>query len=69
MPIPTTTSFSQFTTSDSDDNVWFVEQQGNKLAMVKLTEVPVSISKNISQGMELKYTEIASPLMAMISAR
>ena len=65
VPIPTTTSFSQFTTTDSDDNVWFVEQQGNKLAMVKLTEVPVSIAKNTSQEMELKYTEIASPLMAM----
>jgi copper transport protein len=65
VPIPTATSFSQFTTTDNDDNVWFVEQQGNKLAMVKLTEVPISISKDSSQGIELKYTEIASPLIAM----
>ena len=65
IPIPTTTSFVQFTTVDSDNNVWFVEQQGNKLATLKLTEIPVSINRDISQGMELKYTEIASPLIAM----
>jgi copper transport protein len=66
IPVPTTTSFVQFMTSDGDDNVWFVEQQGNKLGMLKLTEVPVSVSQapNAEQ-IQLKYTEIASPLIAM----
>lgn len=65
IPIPTTTSFSQFTTADSDNNVWFVQQQGNKLAMLKLIEIPVFINKDTSQDIELKYTEIASPLIAV----
>ena len=66
IPIPTETSFAQFTTADGDDNVWFVEQRGNKLAMVKITEIPVvaPIAEPL-EGMELKYTEIASPLMAL----
>jgi len=65
-PIPTETSFAQFTTADNYGNVWFVEQQGNKLSMVKLTEIPVSslIDESV-QNMDLKYTEIASPLIAL----
>ena len=65
IPIPTTTSFVQFTTADNDSNIWFVEQQGNKLATIKLTEIPVFINEDRIQGIELKYTEIASPLIAM----
>lgn len=66
VPIPTATSFAQFSTSDDKDNVWFVEQQGNKLAMIKITEIPVTISQiPDSDGFQLKYTEIASPLIAM----
>lgn len=66
IPIPTTTSFAQFSTSDNKDNVWFVEQRGNKLALVKTTEIPATVSQ-ISNANEfkLKYTEIASPLIAM----
>ncbi|MDW7641963.1 MAG: copper resistance protein CopD, partial [Nitrosarchaeum sp.] len=66
IPIPTTTSFAQFSTSDNKDNVWFVEQRGNKLALVKTTEIPAAVSQ-ISNANEfkLKYTEIASPLIAM----
>ena len=66
IPIPTTTSFVQFLTSDDKDNVWFVEQQGNKLGMIKITEVPM-IASQIQSGdsFKLKYTEIASPLIAM----
>jgi len=64
--IPTETSFVQFTTTDSEDNVWFVEQQGNKLGMVKLTELPSTVSTaQADEGINLKYTEIASPLMAL----
>ena len=64
--IPTQTSFAQFTTSDGDGNVWFVEQRGNKLAMVKITEIPgiAQISAPI-EATDLKYTEIASPLIAL----
>ncbi len=66
VPIPTVTSFAQFTTADGNDNVWFVEQQGNKLAMVKITEVPsIAPTVETTQGINLKYTEIASPLIAL----
>ena len=66
IPIPTATSFAQFSTSDNKDNVWFVEQQGNKLAMIKTTEIPMTISQiPDADDFQLKYTEIASPLIAM----
>ncbi|QUC64722.1 CopD family protein [Nitrosopumilus sp. K4] len=66
IPIPTETSFAQFTTSDNDNNVWFVEQRGNKLGMIKLTEIPgVAQAAEQSQKIDLKYTEIASPLIAL----
>jgi len=64
--VPTETSFVQFMASDGNDNVWFVEQQSNKIGMVKITEIPVSISQvQESEGIEIKYTEIASPLIAL----
>ncbi|HSA76969.1 MAG TPA: copper resistance protein CopD, partial [Nitrosarchaeum sp.] len=64
--IPTVTSFVQFSTSDSNGNVWFVEQQGNKLSMVKTTEIPITIDELNDQGIfSLKYSEIVSPLIAM----
>jgi len=66
VPIPTSPSFSQFSTSDDKNNVWFVEQQGNKLAMVKITEIPKTISEiSNTDNFQLKYTEIVSPLVAM----
>ncbi len=64
--IPTVTSFVQFSTSDSKGNVWFVEQQGNKLSMVKTTEIPITINElNDQDNFSLKYSEIVSPLIAM----
>lgn len=65
IPIPTATSFVQFSTSDNKDNVWFVEQQGNKLAMIKTTEVPIASQIPDVGDFQLKYTEIASPLIAV----
>jgi copper transport protein len=66
VPVPTETSFIQFMTSDDKDNVWFVEQQGNKLGMVKITEVPLVASQiQTTESFELKYTELASPLIAI----
>ena len=67
IPIPTESSFVQFTTSDSQQNVWFVEQQANKLAMVKITELPPSpaLEPATAAAPDIKYTEIASPLIAM----
>ena len=62
VPIPTATPFVQFTTTDDKDNVWFVEQQGNKLAMITETELPIQTRQ--PEGQNLKYTEIASPLIA-----
>lgn len=65
IPVPTVSSFIQFMTSDGDDNVWFVEQQGNKIGTIKMTEIPVSPSQiQATDETELKYTEIASPLIA-----
>ena len=64
--IPTETSFTQFTTSDGDNNVWFVGQQSNKIGMVKIIEIPVNITQiQGSEDFQLKYTEIASPLIAL----
>jgi len=66
VPVLTNGSFVQFMTSDDKDNIWFVEQQGNKLGMVKTTEVPLLESnKQVTEKFELKYTEIASPLIAL----
>ncbi len=66
IPIPTETSFIQFMTSDRNDNIWFVEQQGNKLGTIKMTEMPAIASQiQTSNNVELKYTEIASPLIAL----
>jgi copper transport protein len=66
IPVPTETSFVQFMTSDGKDNVWFVEQQSNKLATIKITEIPFTTSQlQTTNNFELKYTEIASPLMAL----
>ncbi|KAF6246033.1 CopD family protein [Nitrosopumilus sp. b2] len=66
VPVPSETSFVQFMTSDGEDNVWFVEQQANKIGTVKMTEIPVISSQVQSlDKFELKYTELASPLIAL----
>jgi len=66
IPVPTETSFIQFMTSDGNDNVWFVEQQANKIGTIKITEIPVIASQiQTASDFELKYTEIASPLIAL----
>ncbi|MEJ2260256.1 MAG: CopD family protein [Nitrosopumilaceae archaeon] len=66
VPVPTETSWVQFMTTDNNENIWFVEQQGNKLGMLKITEVPVTASQiQTSDGYQIKYTELASPLIAM----
>ena len=66
VPIPTAGSFTQFMTSDDGDNVWFVEQQGNKIGTVKITEIPITAAQiQISPNVEIQYTELASPLIAM----
>jgi len=65
VPVPTESSFVQFMTSDGNENVWFVEQQSNKIGTVKITEIPVILSQTQNDNYELKYTEIASPLIAL----
>ena len=66
VPVPTETTFIQFMTSDGNDNVWFVEQQANKIGTIKMTEIPVIASQvQSSSDFELKYTELASPLIAL----
>ena len=66
IPIPTETSFIQFMTSDGNDNVWFVEQQASKIGTVKMTEMRVGITQiQESNNVEIKYTELASPLIAL----
>ena len=66
IPIPTQTSFVQFMTTDSDGNIWFVEQRGGKIGKIVITEVPsTGIISIDEQGFEPKYTEIASPLISL----
>ncbi|QDI89045.1 copper resistance protein CopD [Candidatus Nitrosopumilus sp. SW] len=66
IPVPSETSFIQFMTSDGENNVWFVEQQASKIGTIKMTEIPVIASQVQSSGeFELKYTELASPLIAL----
>ncbi|MEX0862012.1 SMP-30/gluconolactonase/LRE family protein [Nitrosopumilus sp.] len=66
IPVPTETTFIQFMESDGNDNVWFVEQQSNKIGTVKITEIPISITQvQESNNIEIKYTELASPLIAL----
>jgi len=66
IPVPTETSFIQFMTSDGNDNIWFVEQQSNKIGTIKMTEIPVSVTQvQESNDVEIKYTELASPLIAL----
>ena len=66
IPIPTEGSFIQFITSDKNGKIWFVEQESNKIGTVNIIEIPVDISqiKTIDSS-EIKYTEIASPLIAI----
>ena len=66
VPISTEGSFIQFMTSDKNGKVWFVEQEGNKIGTVNIIEIPVNVSqvKTIDSA-EIKYTEIASPLIAL----
>ena len=66
VPISTEGSFIQFMTSDKNGKVWFVEQEGNKLGTVNIVEIPVDVSqvKTIDSA-EIKYTELASPLIAL----
>ena len=63
--IPTNGSFVQFMTSDGNGNVWFAEQRGNKIGTVKMTEIPAVLVEEPTKSFELKYTEVASPLMAL----
>ena len=66
VPVPSETSFVQFMASDGDNNVWFVEQQTGKIGTIKMTEIPVIASQvQSSGGFEIKYTELASPLIAL----
>ena len=66
IPILTEGSFIQFMTSDKNGKVWFVEQEGNKLGTVNVIEIPVDVSQvKTIESTEIKYTEIASPLIAL----
>jgi copper transport protein len=66
IPIPTQTSFVQFMTVDDKNNIWFAEQRGGKIGMIKITEVPsTGIISIEGQEYEPKYTEIVSPLISL----
>ena len=70
IPIPTEGSFIQFVTSDKNGKIWFVEQEGNKIGTINTIELPIDLSKvktidNVENNIEMKYTEIASPLIAL----
>ncbi|MBC8516398.1 MAG: CopD family protein [Nitrosopumilus sp.] len=65
VPVPSETTFIQFMTTDGNENVWFVEQQSNKIGTIKMTEIPVITSQIESKNIEIKYTELVSPLIAL----
>lgn len=66
IPIPTKASFVQFMTADNNDNIWFAEQRGGKIGMIKINEIPsTGIISIEEQGFEPKYVEIVSPLIAL----
>ena len=66
VPILTEGSFIQFMTSDKNGKIWFVEQEGNKIGTVNIIEIPVNVSQvKTIDSTEIKYTEIASPLIAL----
>ncbi len=66
IPVPTETSFVQFMASDDNSNVWFVEQEANKIGTIQITEIPISVTEiQNSSSPEIKYTELASPLIAL----
>jgi copper transport protein len=53
-------------TSDKNGKIWFVEQEGNKIGTVNIIEIPVNVSQvKTIDSTEIKYTEIASPLIAL----
>ena len=63
IPIQAESSFVQFMTTDEKGTVWFVGQNTNKLGKITTTELPVT---EVQTGEStLRYTEIASPLMAL----
>jgi len=53
-------------TSDDKDNVWFVEQQVNKIGLVKITEnpTPQPIQKQDEKA-QIKYADFVSPLISL----
>lgn len=64
--IPTETSFVQFITADNEENIWFAEQRGNKLGMIKISEIPSLGLTNIQKKQdEIKYVELVAPLISM----
>jgi len=66
IPIPTQTSFIQFMTIDDENNIWFAEQRGGKIGIVKITEVSsTGIISIEGRGYEPKYAEVVSPLISL----
>ena len=64
--VPTNSSWVEFMTTDNKGDIWFVEYQSNKIGTVKITEIPVIVSQiQKSNDFQLKYTELASPLIAL----
>ncbi len=56
-------SFVQFMTSDGGDNIWFVEQQSNKIGTTEITEVPVTVL-GVQPENQVRYSEVVSPMIA-----
>jgi len=64
--IPTNSSWVEFMATDDKGDIWFVEYQSNKIGTIKITEIPINISQiKKSDDFQLKYTELASPLIAL----
>ena len=64
LPIPTQTTFTQFLVSDKNGDIWFVEQRGNKLGHVSISEIPQASATPEQQGFDLRYSELVSPFVS-----
>lgn len=64
--IPNKESFTQFVTIYGG-NIWFVEQQNNKLGKISISEVPnleIQSNENV-QSSEIKYSHIIAPIFTI----
>ncbi|MFN3655215.1 MAG: hypothetical protein ACK4TO_07830, partial [Candidatus Nitrosotenuis sp.] len=61
---PTKSTFTQFVTADKNGNIWFVEQRGNKIGRVTLTEDSALSVTEPTVSFVIRYSELVSPFVS-----